>query len=64
MDIWGECVSHRRDCKYKSPEASVYWGVEVTIARLRRMGQREPEIERGTLRKVKGYPGLSSFEFL
>ena len=44
-------VPHRRDHKYKRPEANVHPAGRsgVTTVSLRRMGQSEPDIEAGVL---------------
>ena len=60
-------VPHGRDHKYKRPEANVYstGRAAVTIVSLRRMGQGEPDTERGVLIwKGEGHSGPGSFEFL
>ena len=49
-------VPHRRDHKYKRPEANVYPAgrAAVTTVSLWRMGQSEPDIERGVLMEKRG----------
>ena len=49
-------VPHRRDHKYKCPEANVYstGRAAVIIVSLRRMGQSEPDTERGVLMERRG----------